>query len=138
MYKVKKGDSCASISAAQHVPQFDILGFMSLSCCEGDTIADHMMIQLCDVPSAATWHARGLPREKIVMTYLGGIGYINKQEYPAPHKLPDSVNIAALAFAEDVDGRGHFEMGVQAGCTQPDCKTRSGTGFNADCAAQVR
>ena len=138
-YTVKDGDSCAQISADQHVPLFDVVDHnKSRSCCEDSEINKGDVIELCNVPSQAGWHGRGLPREKLVMTYLGGIGYINGVEYPAPLELPRSVNIAALAFAEDSDGRGHFEMDVQAGCTQPDCKPRQGKGFDADCATRVR
>ncbi len=138
-YTVKDGDSCAQISAAQHVPLFDVVDQnKSRSCCEDGDINKGDVVELCNVPSQAGWHGRGLPREKIVMTYLGGIGYINDVEFPAPTELPSSVNIAALAFAEDSDGQGHFEMDVQAACKQPDCKPRQGHGFDADCATQVR
>jgi hypothetical protein len=137
-YKVKPGDSCGSISRDQHVPMFDIVDQnKSRSCCEYEGIDKGDLIELCNVPSQATWQARGLPKEKIVMTYLGGIGYINSVEYPPPKELPKSVNVVALAFAEDADGKGRFEMDVQAGCVQPECTLRQGTGFDADCAAQI-
>ena len=154
-YKVKAGDSCASIAAAHRVPLFDVVDRnKTKSCCEfradkGEkdlTIDKTDVIELCNVPSAENghpWVARGLPgkeenrRDKIVMTYIGGIGYINKVAYPVPTALPAGVNVVALAFAEDADGEGHFEMGVHPVCKQPDCTVGQGTGFDGDCATHV-
>ena len=125
--KVQAGDSCASLSAKHGVPMFDVVDRnRSKSCCEDPDIAAKDVIVYCKPPPArktevdgvelAGWKARGMPHGKVVMTYVGGIGYINRVPYPTPEELPPSVNIAALAFAEDADGAGHFEMGKLPGC----------------------
>ena len=65
----------------------------------------------------------------------------------AAHAVDDAVAALQLlnwidAFAEDVDGKGHFEMGPTKECSQSDgaavpCVQNAGTGFDGDCAAHV-
>ena len=150
--KVQAGDSCASLSAAHGVPMFDVVDRnRSKSCCEDPDIAAKDVIVYCKPPTRNPtrvadeelpgWTPRGMPHGKVVMTYVGGIGYINRVHYPTPEELPPSVNIAALAFAEDADGKGNFEMGVHPGCGPPHggtpCEVYQGTGFDGDCALHI-
>ena len=112
--KVQAGDSCASLSAKHGVPMFDVVDRnRSKSCCEDPDIAAKDVIVYCKPPTRNPtrvadedlpgWTPRGMPHGKVVMTYVGGIGYINRVHYPTPEELPPSVNIAALAFAEDAE-----------------------------------
>ena len=91
----------------------------SRSCCEDTKISVGDVVDVCADPSHTRWRPRPKPDGHIVQTYLGAY----PAGLPPPDALPDFINVAALAFAADVDGQGLFEMG--------------GSGSFADCAAQV-
>lgn len=91
-YKVQKDDTCGQISRMNGVPEFDIVDRnTSRSCCESVAIEADDVVEFCKPPPRSRWLARGLPQEKIVMTYIGGVGFL-----PPPTRLPESVNVVAL------------------------------------------
>ncbi len=91
-YRVKHGDTCSRISHMNGVPEFDIVNRNTTrSCCESDAIEADDVVEFCKSPPRARWLARGLPQEKIVMTYIGGVGFLTP-----PTRLPESVNVVAL------------------------------------------
>lgn len=74
-YKVRSGETCSWISRMHGVPQFDIVDQSTTrSCCESATIQADDILEFCRSPPPARWLARGLPHEKLVMTYIGGVG----------------------------------------------------------------
>eukprot|EP01043_Picozoa_sp_COSAG02_P001248 COSAG02_NODE_26_length_51927_cov_61.213881_13_plen_219_part_00 len=94
-YTVKHGDTCSFISHMNGVPEFDIVDRNTTrSCCESDAIEADDVVEFCKSPPRARWLARGLPQEKIVMTYIGGVGFLNP-----PTRFPESVNVVALVHS---------------------------------------
>jgi hypothetical protein len=79
-YIVQKDESCSLISRNHGVPRFDIVDRNTTrSCCESDAIEAGDIVEFCKPSPRGRWRARGLPQEKIVMTYIGGVGFL-----PAP------------------------------------------------------
>ena len=71
--------------------------------------------------------------KKLYRFYIQELGYDAAWIAPPNLKFHD---------AEDVDGKGHFEMGPTKECSQSDgaavpCVQNAGTGFDGDCAAHV-
>ena len=102
-YIVQKEDSCSSISRNHGVPRFDLVDRNTTrSCCESDAIEADDVVEFCKPLPRSRWRARGLPQEKVVMTYIGGVGFLPS---PTRYGLADrrccarvaSISVAACA-----------------------------------------
>lgn len=110
-YKVERGESCSQISRARGVPWFDIVDRNTTrTCCESDAIEAEDILEFCKPPRHSGWMGRGLPEEKLVMTYIGGIGSLapppryGSENYSAPRRtrVVSPARVLPLPLSMDV------------------------------------